>query len=275
MVSAFVITLREGLEAALIVGIVLGYLKRIGRHDRAAYAWAGVGAAVALSIALAVGMRAFGAELEEPLEQIFEGTTMILAGAILTWMIFWMRYQAQFFKTELEHQVQSAVTRGAGWGLMALAFVAVFREGLETAIMLAANVFAADALGTLLGAGIGAALAIVAGALLYVYAVRLDVKLFFDVSSIALIVFAAGLLAHGVHEFQEIGWLPLTSVAWDTRWLLDHDTGLGAFLRSLVGYSAKPTWLEVATYVGYWVVVVQAVRWWLAHMNARLARERT
>jgi high-affinity iron transporter len=276
MFSAFLITFREGLEAALIVGIVLGYLRQIGQRNRAPYAWAGVGVAAILSIILALAMRAIGAELQEPYEQIFEGTTMLFAVAVLTWMVFWMRYQGRTIKNRLEHSVQSAVTRGENWGLFGLTFLAVFREGVETALFLAANAFATDAQATLLGAMIGITAAVVAGILIYAYAIRLDVKLFFDVTSVLLIVFAAGLAAHGIHEFQEIGWLPiLNTTAWDTRWLLDHRSDLGSILRALFGYTAKPTWLEVVTYFGYWLIVVQGIRWWTHRLSTRIAENRT
>ncbi len=274
MLSAFLIALREGLEAALIVGIVLSYLHKVGRGDRAFYAWVGVVTAVALSALLAIGMRILGAELEEPFEQIFEGTTMLLAVAILTWMIFWMRYQARFLKRDLEHQVHSAVNQSANWGIFGLTFIAVFREGLETALFLAANAFAADAMTTLVGAIVGLAIAAIAGILIYTYAVRLDVKMFFDTSSIFLIIFAAGLLASGIHEFQEIHWLPiLTSAAWDTRWLLDNDSLLGSLLHSLVGYNAEPSLLEVVVYAGYWLIILQAIRLWTQHLGTRWVKE--
>ena len=275
MLSALLIALREGLEAALIVGIVLGYLSKIGQRQRAPYAWAGVLTAALLSATLAIVMRIVGAELAEPYEQIFEGTTMLFAVAVLTWMIFWMRYQGRTLKNDIERKIQSAVTGGENWGLFGLAFLSVFREGVEMALFLAANAFAADGLGTLSGAIIGIALAVIAGVLIYAYAVRLDVQLFFNVTSILLMLFAAGLVAHGIHEFQEIGWLPiLTTTAWDTRWLLDHESTLGSLLRALVGYTAEPTWLEVVTYVGYWVVIVQAVRWWTQRISAQTATQR-
>ena len=275
MLSALLITLREGLEAALIVGIVMSYLVKIGQRDRISFAWAGVIAAALLSAVLAIAMRAVGAGLEEPYEQMFEGTTMLLAVAVLTWMIFWMRYQARFMKVELERKIQTVVTQGQNWGLFALAFLAVFREGVETALFLAANAFAADALGTLFGALIGLAIAAGAGVVIYATSVRLNVKLFFDVTSLFLLLFAAGLLAHGVAEYQEIGWLPImTSTAWDTTQLLDAKSLLGSILRSLVGYNDKPSLLEVATYIAYWVIVLQAIRWWTQRLGARLIQEK-
>jgi len=275
VISALLITLREGLEAALIIGIVLGYLRQVGQRGRAPFAWAGVLVAVGLSAAIALAMRLVGAELTEPFEQIFEGTTMLLAVGVLTWMIFWMRHQARFLKRDLERQMHQVVTSGQGWGLFALAFLAVFREGLETALFLAANAFAADGTSTLAGALMGLALATGAGILIYLYAMRLDVKLFFDVTSFLLIVFAAGLLAHGIHEFQEIGALPvLINSAWDTRVWLDNDSTVGALLRSLFGYNAQPSVLEVVVYFGYWLVIVQAIRWWTNRLGNRLAQER-
>lgn len=271
MISALLISLREGLEAALIVGIVLGYLQKMGYRKGTVYAWAGVLAAVALSAVLAIGMRFVGAELEEPFEQIFEGTTMLLAVGVLTWMIFWMRYQARFLRTDLERRMQSFLSDGQNWGILALAFLSVFREGIETALFLAANAFAADAFMTLTGALTGLVLAAAVGALIYVYAVRLNLSLFFNVTSLFLVVFAAGLLAHGVHEFQEIGALPiLTASAWDLKNLLSNESVPGSILRSLVGYNDSPSLLEVTTYVAYWVVLLQAIRWWTQRLGTRL-----
>ncbi len=275
MLSALLIALREGLEAALIVGIVLGYLYKIGQRERAGYAWSGVAVAVSLSALLALGMRLIGTELNTPYEQIFEGTTMLLAVAILTWMIFWMRYQARFLKNDLERQVQAVVTRGANWGLFGLAFLAVFREGLETALFLAANAFAADAVATLTGALAGLALAAAAGVLIFKYAVRLDVKLFFEATSLLLVIFSAGLLINGIHEFQEIGWLPLlTHTAWNTRWLLDDASPLGAMLHALIGYNAEPSLLQVTIYGAYWLIILQAIRWWTRYLSTRLLERR-
>lgn len=270
MLSALLIALREGLEAALIIGIVLGYLRQIGHADRAPFAWAGVTIAILASGALAVLMRFIGAELETPFEQIFEGTTIFLAVAILTWMIFWMRYQGRSMRHDIEQKIRAVATRGETWGLFGLAFVAVFREGVETALFLAANAFAADGLGTLIGALIGLAIAGTAGVLIYIYSVRLDVRLFFNVSSILLVVFAAGLVARGVAEYQEIGWLSiLTNPAWDTSAWVNLDSALGSLLQALVGYNDKPSVLQVISYVGYWLVIVQAIRWFTQRLGTR------
>ncbi len=272
MLAAALITFREGLEAALIVGIVLGYLVRIGQARQLRYAWAGVFAAVLVSVVATLGLQVVGASLEEPYEQIFEGSMMLLAVVILTWMIFWMRYQGRFMKRELEHQVQSTLATGATLGIFGLAFVAVFREGIETALFLSASAFASDAAVTWMGSIIGLGLAIAAGYAVYVMSVRLDLKMFFDVTSVLLLIFAAGLFAHALHEFQEIGWLPiLTQQAWNLQNVLANDSTLGSVLRALVGYNDSPTMLEVVGYVMYWVVVLVGVRWWTQRLSTRVA----
>jgi high-affinity iron transporter len=271
MISALLIAWREGLEAALIIGIVLGYLGKTGNRRGAAFAWGGAGLAAVLSALLAIGMRFIGAELETPYEQLFEGTTLLVAVVVLTWMVFWMRYQARFLKPDLERQIQSVMTHGQNWGILVLAFVSVFREGVELALFLAANAFAADATGTLVGASIGLAFAAAAGILIYAYAVRLNLSLFFDVTSLFLILFAAGLLASGIHEFQEIGALPiLTNAVWDFKTQLSVDSLPGSVLHSLVGYDDHPSLLQVVSYIGYWVVVLQAVRWWTQRLGTRM-----
>ncbi len=271
MASALLIALREGLEAALIVGIVFGYLRKTQRGNHIPTAWAGVLVAVLFSALLAIGMRAVGAELAEPFEQMFEGTTMLLAVLVLTWMIFWMRSQGRYVKSNLERKLDDARTHGEYWGLFTLTFLAVFREGLETALFLTANAFAVDGASTLVGATLGLAAAALLGVLIYHYSVRLNLTHFFDITSLLLIVFAAGMLAHGVHEYQEIGWLSfLTNQAWDSSALLSSDSGVGALLKALVGYNDQPSMLEVVTYLGYWGVVLQTIRWWTRRLGKRL-----
>jgi high-affinity iron transporter len=275
MFASGLITFREGLEAALIVGIVVSYLYKIGHREQLRFAWAGVILAVIVSILAAFVLQWVGTSLEEPYEQIFEGTTMLIAVGVLTWMIFWMRYQGRFMKRELEQRVQATLASGAAFGIFGLTFVAVFREGIETALFLSASAFASDAAATLTGALVGMALAISAGYAIYVLAVRLDLALFFNVTSLLLLVFAAGLIAHAVHEYQEIGWLPfLTHQAWNIESILPNSSFVGSILRALIGYNDSPTLLEVATYMGYWLVVVFAVRWWIQRAGARMIANR-
>ena len=264
MVAALLIGFREGLEAALIVGIVMGYLVKINQHAQLRTAWAGVGAAVLLSVLVALGITAVGAELEGRAEQIFEGVAMFFAVAVLTWMIFWMRTQARTLKATLEKGIHAVVTSGAAWGLFSLTFVAVFREGVETALLLSASAFAADGASTFIGAVIGLLLAAALGWGIYASTVRLNLRLFFNITSVLLLFFAAGLLAHGVHEFQEAGLLPLTiEHVWDTNHILNEHSTAGEILNALLGYNGNPSLLEIISYVAYWVVALVGVRWWV------------
>jgi high-affinity iron transporter len=270
MLTAAMIGFREGLEAALIVGIVVGYLVKTGQGARVRVAWAGVAAAVAASTLLAFGLNLVGARLEGPAEQLFEGATMLLAVLVLTGMIFWMRTQSRFLKASLEHELKAAVTSGAALTLFGVAFMAVFREGVETALLLAAAAFANDGLGTLIGAVLGLGAAVVTGWLLYRATLRLNLRVFFSVTSLLLLFFAAGLFAHAIHEFQEAGLLPIIiEHVWNLNPLLNEGSALGQILTALFGYNGDPSLLEVSGYAGYWVAVLLGGRWWV---NRRAAQ---
>ena len=264
MAAAALIALREGLEAALIVGIVLGYLRKIGYLEGRRSVWVGVLVAVLGSLGFAFIIQLVGMELEGRAEQIFEGATMFLAVGVLTWMIFWMRYQARLIKTSLEQDVQKAVETGTKWGLVLVAFTAVFREGVETALFLSAAAFAADSQGTLIGAALGLAAAVLIGYLIYATTVRLNIRLFFNITSVLLLLFAAGLLAHGIHEFQEAGLIPTVNEhVWDTNQVLDENSSAGQMLKAVFGYNGNPSLEEVVGYVGYWVAVLLGLRLWM------------
>lgn len=260
MGAAFIIALREGIEAALIVSIILAYLRQLERSDRAAMVWWGTAAAVALSAIAGTLIFTAGAEFEGTTEQIFEGLVTLTAVGVLTWMIFWMRRQGARIKGDLHEKVDSALVTG-GVALAALAFFAVLREGIETALFLfaAAKGTAVEAGGVqaqMIGAVLGLALAIVLGVLLYRGGVRLNLRSFFRVTGVILIVVAAGLFAYSVHELQEAGWFPvLESRAFDLSASLPDDSGVGAVLRGLVGYNADPTVLEVVAWLAYLIAV--------------------
>ncbi len=264
MAAAALIALREGLEAALIVGIVLVYLRRIGYLEGRKSVWLGVIAAVFASLGVAVVIQLVGMNLEGRAEEIFEGATMFLAVGVLTWMIFWMRYQARFIKASLERNVQDAVKTGTKWGLILVAFIAVFREGVETALFLSAAAFASDGRGTLIGAALGLAAAILIGYLIYASTAQLNIRLFFNITSVLLLLFAAGLLAHGIHEFQEAGLIPTVNKhVWDTNYLLDENSNIGQMLKAVFGYNGNPSLEEVVGYFGYWFVVLVGLRLWM------------
>lgn len=254
MGASFLITLREGLEIALILSILLAYLNTIGRRDRHRSIWAGAGSAAAVSVAAGLVIFLTAETLSHTAQEAFEGIVSFLAVGVLTWMIFWMRRQARFIKGELQHRVDLALASSSAFGLGLLAFFVVVREGLETALFLFATFRATTAGSTamsLLGAVLGLAAAAVVGYLMYRGGVRLNLRTFFKVTGALVLLVAAGLLASGIHELQEIGWLPFaTGTAFDVSGVIP-DSGPGLPLRALFGYNANPTWLEFLAWAGY------------------------
>lgn len=265
MLPAFLLALREGLEAALIVGIVLGVLRKLGHNRQQVSVWQGAVAAIAVSLVAALLLYAVGLKMEGAAEQIFEGVTMLLAAAILTWMIFWMQTQGRRINRELETGVRQAVSGMGGnkghWALFSVAFIAVLREGIETALFLTATTFTAGGQATLLGALLGLSVAAALGYILFATTRQLNVNRFFQVTSVLLILFAAGLVAHSIHEFNEVGWIPaVVEHVWDTNGLLDENSGLGLILKALFGYNGNPSLTEVLGYVVYWAALIFGVR---------------
>jgi high-affinity iron transporter len=258
--AAFLIALREGIEATLIISILLAYLKQVGARDRQHLIWSGTAAAIAVSVVAGTVVFAIGAEFEGEAEEVFEGTVTLTAVAVLTWMIFWMRRQGARVRSELQERVDAALLTG-GLALAALAFVAVLREGVETALFIfaAAKGTAVETGGVgeqVIGAALGIVTAVLLGVLLYRGGLRLNLRSFFQITGLLLIVVAAGLLAYALHELQEAGWLPiLGSTAFDISSTLPDDSGVGGILRAIFGYQANPTWLEVAGWIGYLAVV--------------------
>jgi high-affinity iron transporter len=250
MFAAALITLREGLEAALIVGIVLGVLRQLGQAGRSRTVWAGVVAAVVVSVAAGLALSGLGLAFEGRAEEIFEGLAMLLAAAVLIWMIFWMQRQGRQVQVELEADVRRAVSTGRAWGLFGLAFVAVVREGIETALFLTAAAFSVTPAQTLIGGALGLGAAAAMGWLIFAAGRRLNVRAFFRATSLLLILFAAGLVAHGVHELQEAALLPtLVEHVWDVNPILDERGVVGTFLSALFGYNGNPSLLEVGSYL--------------------------
>jgi high-affinity iron transporter len=258
--AAFLVALREGIEAALIISILLAYLRQIRAQDRQYLVWWGTGLAVVVSIVVGTVVFAVGGEFEGKAEQVFEGLVTLTAVGVLTWMIFWMRRQGARVKSELQERVDTALVTG-GFALASLAFVAVLREGIETALFIfaAAKGTAVETGGVsaqLIGATLGLTVAVVLGVLLYRGGLRLNLRSFFRITGLLLIVVAAGLFAYALHELQEAGWLPvLAGTAFDVSGSFPDDSGVGGILRAIFGYQANPTWLEIVGWFGYLVVV--------------------
>ncbi|MEX2184124.1 MAG: iron uptake transporter permease EfeU [Chloroflexota bacterium] len=261
--SGLLTGLREGVEAALIIAIICAYLARTGNRRAFGPVFAGAGLAIGLSVALGIGLYATVGAFQEPYEQIFEAATLLLAAAVVTWMLFWMRRQARSVKSELHGAVDRAVDQGSIGALAILAFVAVIREGLETSLFLVGQVNSVDrgAMWVLVGALIGLAAAAVMGVGFYHGSRRVNLATFFRWTGVALVFIAAGLLSTAIHELLEIGVIPFGSATlFDLSAVLPHsgDSGaiVGPFLRALFGYSSTPEVTTFVVWLSYLVVVL-------------------
>jgi len=261
VLPSFLLSLREGLEAALIIGIVLGALRKMNRPELSAPVWWGSASAAALSILTALALVRLGASLEGTAEQIFEGMTMLLAAGVLTWMIFWMQRQSRSLRGELEADVRRAASRVGRQGLFWLAFFAVLREGVELALFLTATALAYEARSNLAGALLGLAGAAFLGWAIYTSTLRLNLRSFFMVTSILLILFAGGLVAHGVHELNEAMWIPpVIEHVWDMNHIIAEKSTLGTLLTALFGYNGNPSLTEVLATLGYFIAILVGLR---------------
>lgn len=253
MGAAFLITVREGLEAALIVAIVMTYLRQLGRSDQFAWVMAGALAGVAVAIAAGVGIYLAIGELEGDAEAYTEAIIALIAAGVLTWMVFWMRRQARTLGAELRHHVDHALATGAVVGLASIAFVGVVREGLETALFLLAVVFDNNAASTAIGGFAGVAVAVALGYGIYKGGQRINLRLFFQITGGLIIIVAAGLLGKGLFQLQAVG--AFDSYYWPV-WDLTGNPVLGhgqfaAFMRGLFGWSAEPSIEQIIVWVAY------------------------
>ncbi len=259
MLSPLLITLREGLEAALIIGIILAYLARTDNRHGFKPVWLGVSLAVLASLIAGAAIYLLAGEFSGQAEEVFEGAAMFLAVGVLTWMIFWMSMQAINIEVHLHAQIRSVLTSGSALGLVVIAFVVVVREGIETVLFLFAATRVAESPVLFTAGGfLGLAIAVGIGYSVYKGTSRLNLRAFFNVTSLVLIVFAAGLLAHGIHEFHEAGIIPpVVEHVWDINHSLPEKSTFGRFLTAITGYNGNPSLLEVVAYSAYlvWALV--------------------
>ena len=257
MIANFLIGLREGLEASLVVGILVAYLVRSGRRDALAPVWAGVGAAVAGSLAVGALLTFSSHSLSFKAQEAFGGIMSIVAVVFVTAMVFWMRTQARRLKGELQGKLDSAL-RGGATALALVAFLAVGREGLETAVFVWSAVQAAGSgASPMIGAVLGLLVATLIGVGIYRHSVSLNLATFFTVTGAALVVVVAGILAYGVHDLQEAALLPgLHALAFDVTRQIPPSSWYGALLKGIFNFSPDATWLQVVAYLGYGVPVM-------------------
>jgi high-affinity iron transporter len=255
----YLIGLREGLEAVLVVSILIAYLVRIDRRDRLTPVWLGVAAAIALSVAFGALLTYTSTSLLRSFEarEAFGGALSIIAVGFVTWMIFWMRRAARTIRAELTGKLESALALGAA-AVAGMAFLAVGREGLETALFFWSAVQAAGSTAApVTGFTLGVATAILLGWLLYRRTVKLNLSRFFLWTGAGLAVVAAGVLAYGVHDLQEAGWLPgLTTLAFDVSAQIPPGSWYGTLLKGVFNFSPQTTVLEAIVYVAYVVPVL-------------------
>jgi high-affinity iron transporter len=255
----YLIGLREGLEATLVVSILIAYLVKSENRSRLRVVWLGVAAAVSLSLAFGAILTFTSNSLSNDFEaqERFGGALSIIAVGFVTWMIFWMRRTARFLKRELEGRVDAALAMGSV-ALAVTAFLAVGREGLETSLFIWA---AAKSTGSgwepIVGATLGIASAVVLGWLLYRRAVTINLAKFFTWTGAGLIIVAAGVLSYGVHDLQEAGDLPgLNTIAFDVSGAVPPDSWYGTLLKGVFNFSPRTTWLEAVVWLCYVIPVI-------------------
>lgn len=274
MLFSLFVTAREGLEIALIITILLGYLRSIDQKQHFREIWFGVAAAVALSLAVGVGLELASSELDGRVLEAFEGFTMLFAVVVLTWMLFWMKRNSAGISKELKQRIDVALSRGSMVALALLAFSSVSREGIETTLFLfAGSTNQSSNFMFVTGGVLGFALAAVAGVALYYGSAKLPLKQFFLGSAIVLMFLAAGLLTNAVADLYEATVIrELGSRPWDTESFISMTSTLGKFLHTVLGYDSAPAISQIVLYWTYLVVVLGAYLFWPASRPAGSVR---
>ncbi|WP_018545407.1 iron uptake transporter permease EfeU [Streptomyces sp. LaPpAH-108] len=258
MFSNYLIGLREGLEASLVVCILIAYLVKTGRRDALRPIWLGIGVAILLAMGFGCALEFGSQELTFKAQEGLGGSLSIIAVGLVTWMVFWMRRTARHLKSELHGRLDAALAMGTG-ALVATAFLAVGREGLETALFVWASVHAASD-GTprpLIGVALGLATAVLLGWLFYRGALRINLAKFFTWTGGMLVVVAAGVLAYGFHDLQEAGIVPgLTHLAFDISGVIPPDSWYGTLLKGVLNFQPDPTVVQITVWLLYLVPVL-------------------
>lgn len=270
MIESFLITLREGMEAALIIGIIAAYLAKIGRRDLSKYLYGGAGFAILASAMIAVFVSRIYGGLEGRPEELFEGIASLTAVVVLSYMIVWMAVHSKHIKKELEKNVEVAISTGELIKIASLSFIVVFREGVETVLFLTAAAINEPG-STLLGFILAIAVVIALASALFRGVYTLDIGRFFKYTSFLLILFAAGITANGIHALQEAKAVPI--IVWEDSWKAGHyitEDGIyenlpspwasgvrGAMLGMLFGYhgTGTPSFFMLLSYIAYWAVM--------------------
>lgn len=263
MIPTLVIGLREGVEASLIVGIIAAFLRRSGRRDALRQVWFGVGAAVVLCLAIGIGLITLSRELPQRAQEGLETVIGVFAVVMVTFMIVWMSRHARGMKRELEEQAGHALAEGSARALIAMAFLAVLREGFETAVFLVSVIQNSSSVGSgTAGALIGIVIAVAIGYGIYRGGVRLNLGRFFKVTGLVLVLVAAGLVMAAAHTAHEAGWLTVGQTqAFDLSWLVRPGTVLSSLLTGVLGWQPRPAVVETIGWLAYAVPMLVYVGW--------------
>lgn len=266
MFAFFLIGLREGLEASLVVSILIAYLVKTDRRHDITYIWIGVGTAIALVAAAFTTINIAVGELPFRTQELVGGSLSILAALLVTWMIFWMRRTARSLKSNLENEMQNAVRLGP-FAIMLVAFLTVGREGLETAAFMYATVADAHTETPFIGAALGLVIAVALGYLIYRGAITINLSTFFNVTGFLLIIVAAGVLAYGIYDLQEAAYLPhltgnvggighLGNQIFNIESAIPPSSWYGTLLKGTVNFQPNPSWLQGIGWAAYLGVVL-------------------
>lgn len=259
--ATFLITFREALEASLIVGIILTALARLNQQRYFPHVVVSTICAVVASIAAGMILMSIADSLKEEVEKMIEGIISIAACGVLTYMVFWMAKQAKKIKSELETQVEAAVSSGEVLAIVSIPFLSVFREGAETVLFLKAVAIQNSGIVSFWGGILGFGLAIGIASAIFIAGKKIPLRPFFQWTGYFILLIAAGLLAYGIHELHELGWIPpVIEHVWDINHILNEKQGFGSFLKALFGYNGNPSLVEVIAYASYLIVISLLLR---------------
>ena len=256
MLASMLIFFRESLEAAMICSIMFTYLKQIGRGDRFRDVWIGIGAALVVDVVCGVMIFSLIRHYDgSVLQTQIEGITYVIACGVLTYMTFWMKQQGRNLRHQLQAKISLAVSTGSMFAIALIAFITVGREGLETVVFMIAIAFQTNPLWLAVGAVFGTMMGLMLSYAIYVFGKRVKLHYFFNVMGGLLMLFAAGLLADSIENFQQLGWLPKEQAVWSSAFLLRENSVLGDILHSFFGYAENPTAMQIVFYFGFLLVV--------------------
>lgn len=259
--ATFLVVFREALEASLIVGIILTLLLRLKAQRYFSHIFASILAAILASMGAGFWMVTLTQSAQGQAEKIIEGIISIAAAGVLTYMVFWMDKQGRKIKSDIETKVETALSRNDYLAMISLPFFAVFREGAETVLFLKAISLQGGGAVSFWGGISGFSLAVTLVALIFTGGKKIPLRALFRSTGLLILVIAAGLLAYGVHELEEIGWInPMIYPIWNINHILNEKQGIGSFLKALFGYNGNPSLTEVVVYWSYLIGVTLLLR---------------